>query len=110
MNKYWRFSYNGIGIYEALKKVIWKNFSNPKEEWNILKKSEAFTWLNVPSIYPENSNSYFTLEGYQMFIEKSYPLFIKYLDKEKILVEEFLFDEENINIVYKDEYQIVKKN
>lgn len=110
MNKYFRFSYNGIGIYEALKKKIWNSQDNPKEEWEQLKISEAFTWLKVPSSYPENSYSYFTEEGYMLFIKKSYPVFSKYLDKDKIVMEEYIFDDDKLDVVYQDEHQIVVQN
>lgn len=110
VNKYFRFSYNEVGIYEALKKEIWNSQDNPIDEWNTLKISEAFTWLKVPSSYPENSYSYFTEEGYRIFIKKSYPVFSKYLDKDKIVMEEYIFDDDKLDIVYQDEHQIVVQN
>lgn len=72
MNKlYWRISYGGIGIYEALKNEIWKKHNFPKREWINLKNSETFTWLNTPPLYFENCYSYFTELGYELFMENT---------------------------------------
>ena len=103
---YWRISYNDIGIYNALKKEIWKN-DLPKEEWDNLKLSNAFTWLKTPTFYNENCYSYFTELGYKLFIQNTYSVIIKYLDERKIKVEEKEIDDCDINIVYSDEHQIV---
>ena len=108
-DKYFRFSYNGIGVYEALKREIWNVSDNPKEEWEKLKKLDAFTWLKVPNIYPDESYSYFTEDGYKVFMDKTYPLFIKYLKQENIVFEKFEFNKDELNIVYEDEHQIVVK-
>ena len=82
MNKpYWRVSYNGIGIYESLKKEIWKKYENPKQEWEVLKDSVHFTWLNTPPFYNDNCYSYFTELGYKLFIKNTFPILVKYLDE-----------------------------
>lgn len=107
---YYRISYNGIGIYEALKKKIWISTSNPKYVWEELKNSIAFTWLKVPNTYSDKSYSYFTELGYDLFLKNTYSIFIKYLDKDKIITEKFIFDDSKINIIYQDEHQIVIEN
>jgi len=110
MNKlYWRVSYNGIGIYEALKNEIWKRYEFPKEEWDKLKKSKTFMWLKAPNIYYENCYSYFTELGYELFMKNTYPIFIKYLDEKNIMIDKFIFDNTKIDIIYSDEHQIVIK-
>ena len=104
---FWRISYNKIGVYEALKKEIWSICKEPKEVWDDLKLSSSFTWLKTPPTYPSNSYSYFTELGYKLFMEKTYPILIKYLDPKKMVVEKFIFDNNEINIIYEDEHQIV---
>lgn len=110
MNKiYWRVSYKDIGIYEALKNEIWKKCESPKEEWDKLKKSKAFMWLKEPNIHYENCYSYFTELGYELFIKNTYPIFIKYLDENNIIIDKFIFDNTKIDIIYSDEHQIAIK-
>ena len=110
MNKpYWRVSYNGIGIYESLKKEIWKKYENPKQEWEDLKDSVHFTWLNTPPFYNDNCYSYFTELGYKLFIKNTFPILVKYLDEKNIIVNKFIFDDRNLNFVYSDEHQVVIK-
>ena len=110
MNKlYWRVSYNGIGIYQALKNEIWNKCEFPKKEWDVLKNSESFMWLNTPPFYNENCYSYFTELGYELFVKKTYPIFVKYLDEKNIIVDKFIFDDTKLNLVYNDEHQIVIK-
>lgn len=109
MSRYFRLSYNGIGIYEALKKELWNKSNNPKEEWEKLKRSNSFTWLKIPTIYPKNSSSYFNLDGFNVFMERTYPIFVKYLNVNNIVIEEFDFEDDKLDIVYQDEYQIVIK-
>lgn len=110
MNKtYWRVSYMGIGIYEALKNEIWKKCKFPKKEWDRLKKSEAFVWLNTPNVYYENCYSYFTELGYELFRSNTYLIFIKYLDEKNINIDKFIFDDTKLDILYSDEHQIVIK-
>ena len=110
MNKpYWRVSYNGIGIYESLKKEIWKKYENPKQEWEVLKDSVHFTWLNTPTFYNDNCYSYFTELGYKLFIKNTFPILVKYLDEKNIIVNKFIFDDRNLNFVYSDEHQVVFK-
>ena len=88
---------------------MWNKSSNPKKEWEDLKTSDVFTWLNVPKIHYENSYSYFTELGYKLFMINTYPFFIKYLAEENIRIDKYKF-EEQLDILYEDEHQIgVKK-
>lgn len=106
---YYRLTYGDIGIYDALKKEIWKKFEFPTKEWDILKNSKAFTWLKIPNSYYENCHSYFTELGYKLFIKNTYPVLVKYLNEKNINLDKFIFDDTKLNIVYSDEHQIVIK-
>lgn len=104
---YWRISYNNTGIYDALKKEIWKKYKFPKKEWEKLKISKNFIWLKTPNYYYERCYSYFTELGYELFMKKTYPICIKYLDEKQINVDKFTFKDEDLDIIYIDEHQIV---
>lgn len=104
---YYRVSYNGIGIYDALKKQLWVLCLDPKSEWDRIKKSSSFNWLKTPNIYSDNYRSYFTELGFDYFKEKTLPVIYNYLDKENILIEKFVFDDLKLEMVYSDLYQIV---
>lgn len=98
---YYRISYDGIGIYEALKRSI------PLDTWKSYLKSDNFTRLPNPGNYPSGYRSYFTKDGYEMYQKHIYPILIKHLDKNKIKVQTF----NNIeNIVYRDKYQVITNN
>lgn len=105
MTKYYRVTYKGIGIYKALKLRVWEVCSDPIKEWDIIKNSESINWLPVPHYYKENNYSYFTELGFSKFNELVMPILVKWLEKDKIKVETFNLDLEDI--VYQDEYQIV---
>lgn len=107
MKIYYRVSYNGVGIYEALKKAIWNSSLNPEVIWDDIKNSSAFTWLKKPDFYPENGYSYFTEVGYDLFIKNTYPIILKYIGKKDINIEKFIFNNDDLNIVYSDCHQIV---
>jgi len=107
-NIYYRVSYHGIGIYEAVKKEIWLKSKEPKKDWETLKKSTAFTWLKTPSYYSENCFSYFTKYGFNLFMKNTFDTFAKYLNKKDIVIE--TQEIEYKNIVYSDEHQIVVEN
>ena len=108
MEYYFRITYNNIGIYEALKNKIWDNNSVfSKEDWINFKNSSDVNWLKVPSVYGNDNYSYFTELGFNIFMEKTYPLIIKYLDKENICIDKYLFDIEEFDLIYCDEHQIV---
>lgn len=111
MDKYWRITYKGEGIYETLKKQIWNEESLfTKEDWESFKTSNDVTWLKLPNIYKNASSayrSYFKKLGFELFMSKTYPIILEYLDEKSVIVEEFVFDNDKINIVYEDEHQIV---
>ena len=82
---FFRVAYDDVGIYEALKRLIWDNNSNfSKKDWEDFKASCDVNWLNVPKVYGDNNYSYFTEKGFDMFLQRTYPLIIKWLDKGKI--------------------------
>lgn len=103
--KYYRITYNSIGIYEALKKELFKNYHNPEDIWNKLKQSSSFNWLKIPDNYTNSSKSYFTAKGLDQFKNKTYATFIKYLNPQLIEIKEYDIDKNNI--IYEDEYRIV---
>lgn len=109
MNKeYFRITCEGIGIYEYLKKYLWNNISNPSEVWDNFIKSNKANWLNKPTIYTDEAKeyrSYFNVNGYEIFLEKTLPLITEWIDKNFIKIEKVKIDEEKI--VYQDEYQVV---
>ena len=104
---YYRISYKGIGIYEALKQKIWKECDHPFEMWYGFKNSKAVTWLKIPDKYSEKCYSYFNELGYKLFKKNTYQKFLKYFKEEDIITEKFIFDEDKEKIIYKDEHQIV---
>lgn len=101
-NKYYRVLYDGIGIYEAFKRIV------PINVWLEFKKSTACRWLPLPPKYENNYYSYFTYEGYKKFMDLTYPKMLKYLNKDKIETSIVELDENSI--VYSDKYQIVATN
>lgn len=98
---YYRFEYNGVGIYEALK----NNISN--EEWKCILDGGVLGWLPKPKFYGKNNRSYFTEIGYRMFMKTTYPLIIRYLDDKKIKMSKYQISDNDI--VYKDRYQIITR-
>ena len=101
-NKYYRVLYDGIGIYEAFKRIV------PINVWLEFKKSTVCRWLPLPPKYENNYYSYFTYEGYKKFMDLTYPKMLKYLNKDKIETSIVELDENSI--VYSDKYQIVATN
>lgn len=107
-NEYYRVTCDGIGIYEYLKQYLWNNISNADEVWNDFIKSDNTNWLNKPTLYNDKSKeyySYFNMEGYKVFLEKTLPLITNWIDRNTIKTEIVKIHEEKI--VYQDEYQIV---
>jgi hypothetical protein len=96
---FYRYEYEGEGIYEALRKKM------TNEEWKKFKNSSAATWLPVPPKYSSGDVSYFTAKGKTKFLRMTYPTIIRYLDKSKIRDWESKLNPEYIR--YRDEYQIV---
>lgn len=116
-NKYYRISFNGEGIYEVLKKSIFKllSTSKAKEKWQSILKDPRITWLPKPKIdYNKSNKSYFTQLGYDTFKSKTLKL-IKEINPElvtKLTIDTFdklPIDESKRNkyISYEDEYQVV---
>lgn len=96
---FYRFEYEGIGIYEALH----RNMSI--SEWKLFKQSKAATWLPIPPNYQSGDESFFTKKGYNKFMKLTYPYIIKYLDESKVRKFECELNPKYIR--YKDEYQVV---
>lgn len=99
---FYRITYNGIGVYQALKENITMN------EWRRILNSELINWLPKPpeSTYgtSDEFRSYFTEDGYDKFNQLTMPVICKYLDENKIKIETFT----NVpGIVYRDRYQVV---
>ena len=100
--KYYRVTYAGIGVYEALK----QNMS--VSEWHQFKNSEAARWLPLPKLaYKAEYLSYFTERGFSEFITTTKPYMMKYLDETKLNVSTYPVATSKFKIMYQDEYQIV---
>lgn len=102
-DKYYRITYEDIGIYEAFKKYA------SKEEWNNFLNSKAAKWLPNPvrlnKVDSKSFKCYFTQFGYNKFKSNTLPVFEKVLDKDKIITDIIDIDENKIK--YRDKYQIV---
>ncbi len=98
VEKFYRVSYCGVGIYQSLKNNI------NEKEWKNFLKSKDVKWLPKPPDYLEFYRSYFTKGGFDVFIEKTMPIIKKYLDFDKISIDEVSGLK---NIVYEDTYQII---
>lgn len=98
--KFYRVYYNGIGIYEALrKKVGW--------DWKTVKQDPDINWLPTPEVkeYKDNYRSFFTTLGYKTFQAKTMKVIDKYLDPEKVEVREY--NDLQGKLMYQDQYQVV---
>ncbi len=107
MKMYYLVTYEGIGVYEALKSKIWNSSNCPKEDWENFINSSDVNWLKKPKVYKDNNYSYFTKLGFFSFKNKTYPLIIKWLDENKIEYEKCYLDEITTNFMYSDEHQVV---
>ena len=96
---FYRFEYDGEGIYEALHKKM------TMDEWKKFKSSSAATWLPVPPNYQTGDQSFFTEKGYDKFMNLTYPYMAKYLKESKIRKFETELNPKYIR--YRDEYQVV---
>lgn len=96
---FYRFEYDDEGIYEAFRKSV--SF----DEWKKFKQSDAAKWLPVPPNYQPGDESFFTKEGYDMFMKLTYPYMMKYLDESKI--RKFECELNSNYIRYRDAYQVV---
>lgn len=106
MNRiYYRYTYLGQGVYEALKNVI------SSDEWKQLKDSIAFKWLPCPSTYNTSKHlctSFFTEFGNERFKKLTLPIISDILGKDSIKCEKSNLSD--LSIVYKDPYQVVTIN
>lgn len=101
LESFYRVTYDGEGIYDAFKKKV------SKHEWINFLSSGGTKWFPKPSVDYTGSNiSYFTEKGYQMFLDKTLPLFDKYLDSDKITTD-IIRNKMDDKIIYRDDYQIV---
>lgn len=101
-NVYYRITYNGEGIYNALKNIV------GLDTWKNLLNDQQINWLPKPPKYSSKNISYFTEKGYKLFEQKTLPIILKYLDKESIKIN--TYNKICNNILYTDEYQIVIEN
>lgn len=106
-NIYFRVTYDGIGVYEALKRQIWAKNDFSKEKWEDFRNSKDVNWLKKPRTYGNDYCSYFTEFGFMLFMKKTYPFIIKWLDKNKIKIEKNSFDKKITDFIYQDEHQVV---
>ena len=102
--KGYRLTYNGIGIYEALKKEMFNKTHTP-DAWIEFKNSPECNWLPLPPTYGNNNASYFTEAGYNKFMELTMPIVNEYISAEDIKTEVSKVPANAI--VYEDEYQFV---
>lgn len=96
---YYRVTYDGIGIYDAVKNSV------DQQTWINLLNDDAIKWLPKPPSYAINNRSYFTKKGYDIFVKRTLPLLKEYIDPKKIQTST------NVDIgnalVYSDDYQVV---
>lgn len=102
--KGYRLTYNGIGIYEALKKEMFNKTHTP-DAWIAFKNSPECNWLPIPPTYGGDNASYFTEAGYNKFMELTMPIVNEYISAEDIKTEVSKVPANAI--VYEDEYQFV---
>lgn len=78
----YRVTYNGVGVYEALRLTI------SKEDWDNFLNDDKVSWLLVPPFeYKEGYQSFFTADGYERFKTETLPLISQYLDEKTIKTE-----------------------
>ncbi len=73
-NTYYRITYNGEGIYNALKNIV------GLDTWKDLLNNKQLNWLPKPPEYSSKNISYFTKKGYELFEQKTLPILLKYLE------------------------------
>lgn len=98
-NVYYHITYNGEGIYNALKNIV------EIDTWKALLNNKQINWLSRPIEYSSKNISYSTKEGYKLSIRQTLPIILRYLDKEKIKID--TYNGICNNVLYTDEYQIV---
>lgn len=102
--KGWRVTYQGIGIYEALKNAMFEQ-TGSSTVWMTFINSDVCNWLPKPPSYGNDNKSFFTEEGFNRFNELVLPIIAQYIDKTKIYIEEIMVPTNQI--VYSDEFQFV---
>lgn len=110
IGKYYRFTYDGIGIYEAYHQACMKlkRFDLWKDFLNDAKKTK---WLPNPDNdikeYRSSYRSFFTQKGYDYFTRLVLPTFLQLLDKKNILLQEFSDVPLKYKLIYSDDFQVV---
>jgi len=99
---YYRLTYKGEGIYNAVKRRV----SN--EEWKKLLKDPNINWIPKPPEYLDGYRSYFTKDGFSKFWDKSRKIIYNILDEDDIELDKKKIS--NKDIIYRDEYQVVVKH
>ena len=102
--KGWRVTYQGIGIYEALKNAMFEQ-TGSSNAWISFINSDACNWLPKPPSYGNDNKSFFTEKGFNRFDELVLPIIAQYIDQTKIYREEIMVPTNQI--VYSDEFQFV---
>lgn len=98
-SKYYRITYNGEGIYNALKNNV------SMDIWQEILSNSDINWLPKPPTYSSKNISYFTEKGYEEFLNRVMPIISNYLKKENIKVD--VFSKISDLFIYSDEYQVV---
>lgn len=96
--KFYRLTYDGKGIYSALKEASGMS-------WNKLLKDPDITWLPKPPEYKGDYRSYFTEHGYHMYRIRTSKIMDQYLDKKHVKVT--VYNNLKAYVAYRDKYQIV---
>lgn len=102
--KGWRVTYQGIGIYEALKNAMFEQ-TGSSNAWISFINSDACNWLPKPPSYGNDNKSFFTEKGFNRFDELVLPIIAQYIDQTKIYIEEIMVPTNQI--VYSDEFQFI---
>ncbi len=108
MDVYYRITCENIGIYEYLKRYIFNNFEDSKAKWNSFLNMKCNTWLHKPDVYKNENKkycSYFTEEGYNLFLESTFKEIKKIIKEKDYRID--IINLDDVDIVYKDKYQIL---
>lgn len=105
LGRYYRFTYKGIGIYEA-----YHQYASPKQWKDFLASHEA-KWLPNPDphikTYRPTYASFFTQAGYDAFSSMVLPIFLQVLNKKDITLQEFTDVPLKYKLIYRDDFQVV---
>ncbi|MDE7346958.1 MAG: transglutaminase-like domain-containing protein, partial [Muribaculaceae bacterium] len=100
--KYVRITFHGVGVYEALRRAM------GPERWKEALQDDRFTWLLKPPSYSGTCTSYFTAEGYKMFLDKLGFAVQRWLTKHDpngLKIQ--YYKKPNGKVIYQDKYQVV---